>query len=476
MDDATRAMLQERRWSFVSRTGSGLFVKVPKAAPGRTLSEAIVGAAEIELARREHDALNALAAVPHPRVRCSRTISLSQHEAVLWLADEGDLTPLESRLRGEPAAWADDLRALGEWLRAVHLRYPGQVTTGFGLENVAIDHEGRILVFDPNEMRSGNPEEDLARFCVSLLRRGFNRLRLPNSASTVHCMAFLSGYGRDGVDPDRFMTFASQWHIRHMDEMRVAIRWRAGRAALALLEPWLWRYSRLLRAKLGRVRSVVYPLPVEELDSKRYATRAAASVYQRQQGRFSLRYIRLQLLARLEVRAVARALRGVDGAQRILDVPGGTGKLWPLFERLHLQTLSGDLSPAMLNEAPRSPSVHQALMDITKLPVRSNSVDAVVCLRLLHRLPQYRRVLALSELQRASLGLVVVSFASSDGILGVRYRLVSALRRSTSWAPHPINRLEIALELHLAGLKFSGFRRIAGIASNEILVVARVQI
>jgi len=158
---------------------------------------------------------------------------------------------------------------------------------------------------------------------------------------------------------------------------------------------------------------------------------------------FSLRRLSHVLVARAEQRAVRRLLEAVRSEfATIADVPCGTGKLSPVFRDLGVSVVGGDVSAAMMqiaradNRTERSYSGFVRL-DIVRLPFRARTFDAVVCLRLLHRIPDEVKVLALRELLRVTGHYAVVSY----GIANAWHTLRQQLRRSLvggSTVPHPI--------------------------------------
>ena len=81
-----------------------------------------------------------------------------------------------------------------------------------------------------------------------------------------------------------------------------------------------------------------------------------------------------------DVHPVVAARFAAAGARTVLDVGGGSGRLARLLPELGLRCLVIDLSPTMLELAPR-PS---ARADGAKLPVADSSVDAVAALYTLY--------------------------------------------------------------------------------------------
>jgi len=147
--------------------------------------------------------------------------------------------------------------------------------------------------------------------------------------------------------------------------------------------------------------------------------------------------------------------------------------LFHLLASVGVPVIGIDTSPEMLAKAPRIPGIAVLQADITNLPFETDYFDAAVSLRLFHRLPPRRRRAALSELARVSSRSVIASYAFASGALRLRYRLVSRLRGSTAWAPHPVTHEQLLVELELAGLELISEFTVAGLLSNEIVIVAR---
>ena len=74
------------------------------------------------------------------------------------------------------------------------------------------------------------------------------------------------------------------------------------------------------------------------------------------------------------------------GALEILDVPVGTGRFVPLYDKLGFQMIGFDISDEMLGQADAhaNSGVHLAVADIRQLPLRGEESDAAVCIRLTH--------------------------------------------------------------------------------------------
>jgi len=262
------------------------------------------------------------------------------------------------------------------------------------------------------------------------------------------------------------------WIGRLTEEIHRAARWR-----LSFLGNVLRPFASLHRHRLDRLRQRLVGRVLSDRGSGtemsgRYDSRVAATMYLRQHQSVSLTRPRHALLARAEVRAISKALKAARPRKRILDAPAGTGKLWKLLRGFGVPVVGVDASPEMLGRAPDVAGIERVHADVTNLPFQTGYFDLAICLRLFHRLPPRARRSALNELARVSNGRLIASYAFVSGVLRMRYWLVSQLRRSTEWAPHPVTRNQLLLELNSAGLELVSVRRVAGVLSNEVIITA----
>ncbi|MBL6688985.1 MAG: class I SAM-dependent methyltransferase [Pseudomonadales bacterium] len=127
--------------------------------------------------------------------------------------------------------------------------------------------------------------------------------------------------------------------------------------------------------------------------------------------------VRRRLSNYLENRMVARALNVAGPVDTILDLPCGTGRFWEtLLEQRPKKLIAGDLSQSMLDVAMQHRP--EALLDQVECYEMSafdtgltdDSVDLVLCMRLMHHLESRGdRLAILGELARISRRYVVVS-------------------------------------------------------------------
>lgn len=138
----------------------------------------------------------------------------------------------------------------------------------------------------------------------------------------------------------------------------------------------------------------------------------AARVYQDEQ--FARRYDhtrykqdkKRQLRDKKTKQAIFKAIRRLDGVQKVLDLPCGTGRLSRLLMDAGYEYTGCDVSQQMIDVAIEK--VGEAEKDrfvqanAEQLPFEDNSFDCVVCVRFLGRIPPGPRLTILKELHRVS--------------------------------------------------------------------------
>jgi ubiquinone/menaquinone biosynthesis C-methylase UbiE len=184
----------------------------------------------------------------------------------------------------------------------------------------------------------------------------------------------------------------------------------------------------------------------EEETRRHYQDEDVARSYHAQfAAGMSLRRLSHVLVAKAEQRTVRRLLEVVRSeVTRVADIPCGSGKLVPVFRGLSMPLVGGDVSAAMMRIAragARSEGGQSAFvqLDITHLPFREAAFDAVVCLRLLHRVPDEVKTNALQELFRVTRRYAVVSY----GVTTLWHSLRQRIRRvlgSGPTIPYPMPR------------------------------------
>jgi SAM-dependent methyltransferase len=158
-----------------------------------------------------------------------------------------------------------------------------------------------------------------------------------------------------------------------------------------------------------------------EVDTKhRYQSEQYARRYFRKYRSIGAKHLYSWYIALREAQAAAALLDSIKHETAfVLDIPAGTGKLAAVHRRFGYRVLAADVSRHMLEAGfDEWRSVDRlagfAQMDITRTLLRDKSVDAAVCLRLMHRLPVSLVESALAELARVTSKYLIVSNGMSD--------------------------------------------------------------
>lgn len=180
------------------------------------------------------------------------------------------------------------------------------------------------------------------------------------------------------------------------------------------------------------------------------------------------------LIARGERRAVSQLLYPVRSEIRmIMDIPCGTGKLHDVLSDEHTRVIAADVSQEMLSFASRfykgnRQRAWMARLDAVRLPFADRSIDAVVSLRLLHRVPDFVKRSMIDEFTRVARHYVIVSL----GVVGIWQRTRLALRRWTTGVatvPHPVPRSGVEAMLRRSGWAIDARTAVLPIFSAEVL-------
>lgn len=159
-----------------------------------------------------------------------------------------------------------------------------------------------------------------------------------------------------------------------------------------------------------------------------------------------------------ERRVLAAALRDLGPITTVLDVPSGTGRFLPILAQFRMRVIAVDLSDEMLQEGrrhyerfPHSPC--SVVASAAALPLADESVDAVLCSRLVHHFALAKdRIGIMSELARVCRVGAVVSFFDAAS-LKHRRRLRRRMRKGKLGNRNAVTRREFAQEAAEAGFR-----------------------
>jgi SAM-dependent methyltransferase len=166
------------------------------------------------------------------------------------------------------------------------------------------------------------------------------------------------------------------------------------------------------------------------------------------------------------------------GLKPVLDVPCGTGRLRPVFERRGLRYVGVDLSSSMLGQAGKGAGTGDGATsllaaDVARLPFRDDSFDLVVCCRLLHHLHDPDEIRSVvGELTRVAHRLVIASFWDSASLHALRRRV--GLRRSEGASGRrAVSKRLLRALFRESGAEVIGFYHSFRFVSQQTFVVAQ---
>ncbi len=157
----------------------------------------------------------------------------------------------------------------------------------------------------------------------------------------------------------------------------------------------------------------------------------------------------------LEKRALRRALSDVHKEHGVLEIACGTGRMTEVLTRQGFRTIGLDISPAMMSWARQRLDGDSNLKgfvrgDAKRLPIRSESVGAVVAFRFVPHLPAEARACAYREIRRVAQARAIISFESSRSLRSFMRR--SRLRRHRTPSGDVLSPAEFAEEAGREGL------------------------
>jgi len=176
-------------------------------------------------------------------------------------------------------------------------------------------------------------------------------------------------------------------------------------------------------------------------------------------------------------RLLSGIARALPAGSVVLDVPCGTGRIDRCLLRRSLRVIAADISPAMLTVArrkllPEPTGLEFLRADANRLPLRSRSVHAVLCIRFLHLMDRAERRVALAEMARVANRLVVVEYRNVDPLAKAVKRAIAAWLRGD--APRRRRTIAgIARELRQCGLIAEDYYYVSRWFSGSVLVAAR---
>jgi ubiquinone/menaquinone biosynthesis C-methylase UbiE len=177
-------------------------------------------------------------------------------------------------------------------------------------------------------------------------------------------------------------------------------------------------------------------------------------------------------------RLLRKALGDLSSGSVVLDIPCGTGRIDNWLLNASLRVIAADISSEMLAVArqkvrPTASWLGFLRADADHLPLRSGSVDVVLCIRFLHLLDPGARLKALTEIARVAKRGAIVEFRVERRAKTVKRALIAWLTRRTIRKKMTV--FEIADELSRCGLLADRYYFVSRWFSGSVLVTARHQ-
>jgi len=180
------------------------------------------------------------------------------------------------------------------------------------------------------------------------------------------------------------------------------------------------------------------------------------------------------MIAELEKSAVERLLSHYRGCS-ILDAPCGSGKLFPrLIEQRH--TIIGiDISKEMLTRIPRTEMEKSQLIrgDLRKIPLANESVDVVICVRFIHRIPEQDHGEVLREIYRVCKNNAIIYFSIRDITTNYIVAFEKFLKLGDRGDVISLSKSEIEKEIASAGFKLERMTRVLPFLSTGCMIIGR---
>lgn len=180
------------------------------------------------------------------------------------------------------------------------------------------------------------------------------------------------------------------------------------------------------------------------------------------------------IVAKFEIRAIDRMLKFCRG-NLIIDVPCGSGKLFPKFLEKKYDFIGIDASGDMLSNIQNSFLIGLNIIqaDIRNLPLRNDYFDVIVSNRFLHRIPPKDHEAALKEFHRISKNYLIVYFSVETFFSNVIYFLERVLNIGDRGEIFYISQESIKEELDLCGWSVLKTTTVLPLISTGYVVVAK---
>jgi ubiquinone/menaquinone biosynthesis C-methylase UbiE len=208
---------------------------------------------------------------------------------------------------------------------------------------------------------------------------------------------------------------------------------------------------------------------------KHYKDKEVAGKYDEERFRGLKGYLTDNREKNIIYKAINKA--GIKPPATVLDLPCGTGRLSLFLAGKGFEVEGIDISEEMVDRAAekvRGQSygsvIRLGVGDAESLPLKDNSVDIAVSLRLFGHLPPENRLRVLRELSRVSKGFLAVAYYHKRSVQGLIRKKMRA-RKDIPW--YPVDMKQIDRELADAGLERMGKVFLIPYVSETVIITAK---
>ena len=219
---------------------------------------------------------------------------------------------------------------------------------------------------------------------------------------------------------------------------------------------------------------------------RRYRDAAVATTYESSRFQSPRGQKRNRLALAAMQRAFDKATSLGTPIRCCLDLPCGTGRLFPWLLQRQLQFVGADISHEMMRMAwtkvggEINPAIPLALVqcDGEHLPFKDQCFDSVLCIRFMFHVPREVRVQILRELARASRRWLIVDLRHCYNVRWWFWRILHGLglvkHLGAVWSRGSLRREAAEAGLQLAGI-FSLRRGLSLFSDKWIVLLKRVE-
>lgn len=175
-------------------------------------------------------------------------------------------------------------------------------------------------------------------------------------------------------------------------------------------------------------------------------------------------------------RAIRAALELTEGVRTVLDIPCGTGRFTDSLAALGYEVIGSDISMEMMQVAQQKGDGSDGGLgfvqaDAERLPLRTGSVDCIVCIRFMFHIDPPTRVRILREMRRVSREWIVIDYRHRYSLRYWLWGLRLKLGLVKEELPR-VSRREMEQEFQEAGLQVMQIIPVARFFSDKWIVVA----